>query len=69
MEDQSQALSVPSVHISGSKLFQVQEVRQVLPELVAGESEKGREFKVIVLRKPMSLEVPRSYKMVVAELL
>lgn len=35
MEDQSQALSVPSVHISGSKLFQVQEVRQVLPELVA----------------------------------
>lgn len=41
----------------------------MLPELVAGESEEGREFKVIVLRKPMSLEVPRSYKMVVAELL
>ena len=69
MEDQSQALSVPSVHISGSKLLHVQEVRQVFPELVAGESEEGREFKVIVLRKPMSPEVPRSYRIVVAELL
>lgn len=69
LENQSQALSVPSVHISGSKLLHVQEVRQVFPELVAGESEEGREFKVIVLRKPISPEVPRSYRIVVAELL
>ena len=63
LEDQSHALSVPSVHISGSNLLYVQKVGQVLPELVAGGVRGGERLnKITILRKPMFLKVPTSYR-------
>lgn len=51
VEDQGHAVSIPSIHVSGSKLLHVQKMGQVLPELVAGGG-RGRDFKITVLRKP-----------------
>lgn len=44
IEDQGHAVSIPSIHVSGSKLLHVQKMGQVLPELVAspGPLDDGR---------------------------